>query len=181
MNNMNQFLLNKWNDVDFGAKFYQIAGTADRHENNAYFFLSRELTITNHDEYLEAKHEGFIRHCKPYCGRWLDYVVQKEFKTLEAWVNDCGAVLSDVLYGTNRVHQYIWREGVKVSQRPVYVQLSRLLGFLGFGAVNNPEVEPEPMDIKVEEIMKRTGITLDQIWVIRDGTPIQFKTFILNA
>jgi hypothetical protein len=175
---INQFLLNKWKGVDFGAKYYQIAGTDyHRHEHNAYFFLRRELAVTNHDEYVVAKREGRIRHCKPYCGLWLDYTVNKEFRTFEAWVTDCGAQLSDVLYGTNRVHQYIWREGRKVSQSAQYVTLDHMLTYLGFV----PPVEAKREVLDVEEILKLEGLTLDNLWVIRDGTPVQWKSFTRNA
>lgn len=171
---INQFLLNKWNGLDFGAKYYQIAGNDYRHEHNPYFFLRRELAVTSYDEYVEAKHRGRIRHCKPYANMWMDYVVRKEFNTFEEWVADCGAELSDVLYGTNRVHQYIWREGVKVSQSAQYVPLDQMLTYLGFV----PPVETKREVVDVEEILKLEGLTLDNLWVIRDGTPVQWKSFL---
>ena len=180
MNNISQFLLNKWDErmTNFGLKLHELTLSQNYHEHNAYFFLRRELEVTNNEEYVVAKREGRIRHCKPYCGRFLDYIANKEFKTLEAWVNDCGGYMTDVLYGTNRVHKFIWREGIRVSQRPEWVHLDTLLRRLDFFIVNNPEDEAEREVIDVEEILKREGLTLDNLWVIRDGTPVQWKSFI---
>jgi len=53
--------------------------------------MARELYATNH-----------YRHCKVYGGGFLDYIVKKEFKTLEDWVADCGADMSQVLFGYNK-------------------------------------------------------------------------------
>jgi len=106
---MDNFLLNKWNGYNFGKTFAEIANGDDMYTNDPYFFLDRELDYTNRKEWLEAKRNGLIRHVKPYRKKWLDYVVGKEFNTLQEWVTDCGGTLDDVRYGVNRVHQTNWR------------------------------------------------------------------------
>jgi hypothetical protein len=59
------------------------------------FFLRREHLYS----YTSAKENGVYRHCKPYKGHFLDYIVQKEFATLEEWVADAGDDMSQVLFG----------------------------------------------------------------------------------
>jgi hypothetical protein len=125
---MDQFLINKWDGCHFGAYFSQVAGYDTRQwwrVNNPYFFLKRELTVTNQEEYYRAKRLNNIRHCKPYRGKWLDYVVQREFTTLKEWANDAGFTVDDILYGVNRVH-------MKDIKPPKYVSLQHLLNYLGY-------------------------------------------------
>jgi hypothetical protein len=68
------------------------------------FFLRRELTHTKES----AKQLGIYRHCKPYKGRFLDYIVRKEFATLEDWVLDCPgpASMDDVMFGFSKFDGY---------------------------------------------------------------------------
>jgi len=67
------------------------------------FFLRRELTHTKES----AKELGIYRHCKPYKGRFLDYIVGKEFATLEDWVADCRyASMDDVMFGFSKFDGY---------------------------------------------------------------------------
>jgi hypothetical protein len=63
------------------------------------FFLQRELMHTQ----MSAKQLGMYRHCKPYKGHFLDYIVRREFATLEDWVADCGhASMDDVMFGFSK-------------------------------------------------------------------------------
>jgi len=105
---------------------------------NEYFFLERELTITNKEEFQLAKEDNMIRHCKEYRGLWYDYVTNTEFRTLQEWVDDCGAKLEDVLYGVNRVHK---------NQAPQYVRLSQVLDYLGY--------VPEPATDTFRQILEK--------------------------
>jgi hypothetical protein len=82
---------------------------------NTYIFLKQELDIANGNQgvnYRDLKNSGCIRHCKPLNnGKLSDYIVNKEYDTIEAWVasyNPASNVkferptLKDVCYGTNR-------------------------------------------------------------------------------
>ena len=122
---MNSFLLSK------------LTGQLDWPQPGSYFFLTRELLITNKDEYLNAKNKNLIRHCKPYNGTWFDYVVHKQCVTLEDWAKDCGGTLADVLYGVNRVH------GVSKDNTTKYVYLNSLLSYLGFTFPPTVEIAPK--------------------------------------
>jgi hypothetical protein len=137
---MNSFLLSKWNGQLFGD-----AKTWDWSQVNSYFFLMRELLVTNKDQYVNAKKDNLIRHCKPHNGKWLDYIVHKEFATLEDWVKDCGGTLGDVLYGVNRVHQ-------NSNNTPKYIYLNTLLSNLGF--VFPPVVDIPPKLDAFVDILK---------------------------
>ena len=118
--------------------FSKIAGYAkiDWLTYDAYFFLRRELEVTDIIKYRKAWSEGKIRHCKPYNGRWFDYTVRKEFKTLEEWVKDAGGTMEEILYGVNRVHKEDWQKtqeaGVHVGQAPQYVTLDHVLEYYGY-------------------------------------------------
>ena len=152
MSNMDQFLINKWDGCHFGAYFNEVAGYDTRQwwrVNNPYFFLKRELTVTNQEEYYRAKRLNSIRHCKPYRGKWLDYVVQREFTTLKEWANDAGFTVDDILYGVNRVH-------MKDSKPPEYVSLQHLLNYLGY-------VAPVSVDIPEYNALDRFGDILNKL------------------
>ena len=62
------------------------------------FFLERELGKPARQLYATNQY----RHCKVYGNKFLDYIAKKEFDTLEDWVADCGADLSQVLFGYNK-------------------------------------------------------------------------------
>jgi hypothetical protein len=49
-----------------------------------------------------------------------------------------------------------------------------MLTYLGFV----PPVETKREVVDVEEILRLEGLTLDNLWVIRDGTPVQWKSFL---
>lgn len=141
INNMDQFLINKWNGVNFGSDFSNIAGyqRTDYTTYNPYFFLRRELDeVTNLDSFRAAQLEKKVRHCKLYGNRWLDYTVRKEFNTLAEWVADAGDTMENVLYGTNRVHKKDYGASYManryVYQTPKYVTLQHLLDYLGYVA-----------------------------------------------
>ena len=114
----------------------------DYDTRDAYLFLRKELEVTNVEKYRKAASEGKIRHCKPYRGRWLDYTVKKEFKTLEDWVADAGDTMENVLYGVNRVHKGLTAR---------YVTLKWFLEYNGY-------VEDEVLD-SFSDIMKNLEIT----------------------
>ena len=90
-----------------------------------YFFFSSELIINNTNDpfvYDQLK-KDFIRHLIPYKGRYFDYIVNKEYKTLREWAEDNGKELGDVCYGVNRMFNV--NEPLRV-----YIRLHELLEFL---------------------------------------------------
>jgi hypothetical protein len=92
-----------------------------RYTSTPCFFLHRELGRTARDLYQT----GHYRHAKVYPrGGYFDYIVKKEFATLEDWVADCGSTMDNVLYGYN-----------KFDGQPSYILLSYLLNHL------KPEVD----------------------------------------
>jgi hypothetical protein len=133
-NKMNNFLINNWNGRNFGKPFYQIISDFERRDlaymYQPYFFLKRELAFTQPDQYQDAKRNDMIRHAKYYRGMWLDYVVGKEFDTLDEWAEDCGADSRDILYGVNRFHMY--QRDTYTPHPSRYVTLTRLLDSLGY-------------------------------------------------
>lgn len=163
----------------------QIEGDPIAMVNNPYFFLRKELAIT-HDTWAAAKQRGDIRHCKVYNGKFLDYVVNKQFDTFNDWLVDAGGKLDEVLYGVNRVHKFVWvrdehNRVTRVSQTPKYVELSVLLRYLGYNeppAVNPVDDDIEEITAGMERLMNRYGMTVDNVWVIQHGTPIQWNEFM---
>jgi len=129
---MDNFLQNNWNGYNFGRSLNDIANYNGRdgwYTNDPYFFLERELAYKNKTQWQTAKNHGLIRHVKPYNGKWLDYVVHKEFNTLAEWVADCGDSLKNILYGVNRVHHTNYN--TQQPQQPKFICLGQLLQALG--------------------------------------------------
>lgn len=93
-----------------------------------YFFFKSEMDISPHPKgYPRAQ----IRHLVPYKGRYYDYIVKKEYNTLEEWAEDNNQNTWDIVYGVNSVHN---REP---SRRVVeYITLDKLLEFLDPGYKN---------------------------------------------
>jgi hypothetical protein len=143
------------------ASFSMIAGykTPDPTTHDAYFFLRRELEVTDIKKYYKAWDEKKIRHCKPYRGHWLDYTARKEFTTLEEWVKDAGDTMENVLYGVNRVHKqdahasFMAGKFVGKPEAPKYVTLEKVLEYYGYVA---PPVVDSFTDIAIELNMKIT-------------------------
>jgi hypothetical protein len=79
------------------------------------FFLEREIGRTARELYATNQY----RHCKVYGERFLDYIVKKEFDTLEEWVADCGSTMDQVLFGYN-----------KFDNRNSYIRLSQLMNII---------------------------------------------------
>jgi len=145
---MDNFLLTNWNGCNFGKTLDEIDNTGyPTHE--PYFFLTRELKYTNPREWRVAKRDGLIRHVKYYDGRWLDYIINKQFNTLAEWVADCGDSLENVNYGVNRVHKtYTTGE----LHDPKFVCLAHFLEALGYTA-------PPAVNDTFNDILKVLGAT----------------------
>ena len=141
--------------------FSNIAGYAKRDwtTHDAYFFLRRELEVTDIKKYYKAWDEKKIRHCKPYCGHWLDYTARKEFNTLEEWVADAGDTMENVLYGVNRVHKQdahasqMAGKFVGKPEAPKYVTLKKVLEYYGY-------VKPTPVADSFNDIAKELNMTI---------------------
>ena len=131
---MNQFLLN--NLSENRLRFKELFDCEpDSDVSRPYFFLKRELLVTNLRHFKAEKAVGGIRHAIEYKGKWFDYIIKREFNTLADWATDAGAFLDEILYGTNRVHQQDFDKTTKnniVYRKPVYVTLERLLRCLNF-------------------------------------------------
>lgn len=184
---INQTLLNSWNGYSFGLTLNQLAGNREWYIfEPSYFFLRKELSVTA-QTWNDAKRRGEIRHCKIYRGKFLDYVVRKEFATLQDWVKDAGGRMEDVLYGENRVREMEWQlidnQHRHVPKTAKYVELSVLLKHLGY---EPPKVEiPEYKELDIEEITKQMGMLMAErdlgiqnVWVIHEGIPTQWTEFI---
>ena len=151
-----------------------------------YFFLKRELGVTA-SGWNDAKKEGLIRHAKIYAGKFLDYVVHKEFNTIEEWVKDAGGKMEDVLYGENRVranrrrYDYNTRQIVEIPYTPQYVELKDLLKALGYEEPPQVEVpaddEVDFIELLTKEVEKR-GANITDVYVLNGGSFWSLKTFL---
>lgn len=185
---INQTLLNNWNGASFGVTVQFLAGkTGEWHVYDPYFFLRRELDVTR-DTWQAAKQRGEIRHCKIYRGRFLDYVVRKEFNTFQEWLTDAGGRIEDVLFGENRIRDMEWQwvgnVHTRVPKTPKYVELMVLLRHLGYVPPPPPLEIPQP-ETELEEVTRMMGhllaerdLTMDNVWVIADGVPTRWADFM---
>jgi hypothetical protein len=178
--NMNQFLINKWNGINFGSDFSEVAGypTTDWSTYEAYFFLRKELEeATDQATFRVAQRNGNIRHCKVYNGRWLDYTARKEFNTLAEWVADAGDEMSNVLYGVNRVHKKDYHASYNaktfVGQSPKYVTLQHLLNYLGY-------VEPISVEIPEYNAFDRFSDILTELEMVNGPVPPQGRNCLVQ-
>lgn len=88
-----------------------------------YFFFESELSLSipeDRKEYVEMKNK-YIRHLIPYKGHYYDYVVNKEYDTLNDWAIDNNKTVDSILYGYNSRYSHIPK---------VYITLNKLLKFL---------------------------------------------------
>lgn len=189
---INSILKRKWSEHHDGyaVKFDDSTHTSYRQ----YFFLKRELDVTI-EGWLAAKRVGMIRHCKIYCGKFLDYVVGKEFKTIEEWVADAGGRMEDVLYGENRVQNGRVRTWDPVTRtnsyspyKAKYVELNTLLNKLGYVPPPQPVevpaevVAPEVPEVDITEILTRymynRGDTINNVFVLNGGAIVSWKKFV---
>lgn len=190
---INSTLLNNWNGYDFGIKLDELANRPDWKwlTYNCYFFLRSELEVKDKAQWDIAKRAGKIRHCKIYRGRFLDYVVQKEFNTLEQWVADAGGRIEDVIYGDNRVNRHgtAWENGVHVWKPvgvPHYVELKILLKALGYveppkvivPQVVVPTTTTQDLTEMINLEMRMRGLNVDNVWVIEGGNVTQWRDFM---
>ena len=185
-NMINNVLLDNWDGRSFGVSVPELANMREWYVYDAYFFLRKELNVTV-EAWVDAKNRGEIRHCKPYRGKWLDYVVRKQFDTFQDWLTDAGGKMEDVLYGENRIRNQEWKwiDGAlqRIAKTPKYVELSVLLNHLGYvepEKVETPDykdVDVEQLTMQMEMLMKDRGLGLHNVWVIYDGTPVQWTEF----
>lgn len=188
---INQTLLNNWNQHagEFSVRFYKIVPDATAYHNyHPYFFLKRELEVGT-ESWKEAKARGVIRHCKIYRGKFLDYVVHKEFNTIEEWVADAGGTMDDVLFGTNRVHKQVYNydyttmRGSCSPGTPKYITLDVLLKALGY--VEPPKVQIPEMTVMTQDLTKMMdlvmglrNLSIRNVYVANEGDVLPWKTFM---
>lgn len=195
---INTTLINNWNDnkssFDVDLSKIDTYGVPRNYDYNHYLFLRRELEVTA-DGWAEAKKRGLIRHCKIYRGKFLDYVVHKEFNTIEDWVADAGGKMEDVLYGENRVkNRWVWdydfttRQSIRKPYAPAYVELTTLLAALGYvapptvdtvSAVREHEEKCRKLTDMLEIEMGMRGLSIERVYVLDDGNQLtSWKTFM---
>lgn len=186
---INNVLLGNWSPTfkDFGFTLAFLANTdAKWYDHNPYFFLKRELGVTA-QTWNDEKKKGTIRHCKVYRGRFLDYIVNKEFDTLADWVKDAGGTLDDVLYGVNRIHKNMWiydkttQEKIIVPQPTRYVELSVLLKALKYvppPKVEIPATATQDLSDMINLELRMHGLTIDNVWIIQNNIPTRWSEFM---
>ncbi len=187
-NMINQVLLDNWNGNSFGITVQQLANkVGEWYVYEPYFFLRKELGVTR-DTWQEAKQRGEIRHCKIYGGRFLDYVVRKEFNTFQEWLTDAGGRIEDVLYGENRVRDADWQwvnnVHTRVPKTPKYVELMVLLRHLGYTEPPRLEI-PAVESADIEEVTRMMNnllaphnVTTENVWVIDNGIPVRWSDYL---
>lgn len=192
---LNSTLIDNWNasrnKYDVDLTIYETYAVSEMYVNGHYFFLKRELEVTK-DGWAEAKWNGLIRHCKIYKGKFLDYVVHKEFNTIEEWVRDAGGQLKDVLYGENRVNKQYFKYDSKTGRAmPVpyvakYVYLTDLLNVLGYDGpvvetrsdVEIPTTTTRDLTDMISLEMRMRGLTIDNVYVISGSEVTSWKSFM---
>jgi hypothetical protein len=92
-----------------------------------YFFFNRELdydSVVDEVEYAKLKNES-IRHVVPYSGRYYDYIVRKEYESLNEWAVENGETLDNICYGVVKKHR-------KNAANPIvaWVELDKLVRYL---------------------------------------------------
>jgi hypothetical protein len=189
---INTTLISGWNDVknSFNADLHNVEtyGIHPNYDYNHYLFLKRELGVTA-DTWTEAKKNGLIRHAKLYRGKFLDYIVQKQFNTIEEWVADVGGKMDDVLYGENRVVQgsnWEWdpinRIQKKIPYKAKYVELNTLLSALGYTPPPVADITTAIMEDHMRKCDKLTdmlaiemgmrGLSISRVYVLDEANAL---------
>jgi len=165
---MDQVIQSYWRNRHFAC-------ANDKYESwnqiGQYFFLTRELKILTGDQYADAIKRGHVRHCIPYKGKYYDYIAKKEFNTLIEWVKNVSQdeTLYSVVYGTNHRHR-----GGKTQ----YIRLEDLLAKYGFILSENYTEHEEEEKIDFDFILDFNGLTIDDVWVIKNGDVKPFKHYM---
>lgn len=188
----NTVLINNWNAGRMiGVHMSNIRQQQNNYGSDPYLFLRKELGVT-HETWEEQKRQGNIRHCKVWNNKFLDYVVRKEFNTLEDWLADCGASLDDVLYGVNRVHKVTYCYNPKtpgffdhIYGQPTYIPLTEVLTELGWvkptvtiPKVTVPTTAPQDLTEMIDLEMRLHGLTIRNVYVAQDGDVMPWNTFM---
>jgi hypothetical protein len=173
--NYSKTLLNnvKLYDTTFGMypsnKIFRNQSTAYA---KPYFFLDKELYLNmiNYNDFLREKLAGNIRHCRIlYASKtFYDYIVHKEFNSLEEWAADCGYSIDNVRYGVNRSY----------SNHDVdYINIHSLIhNFTADKLVYNTPVYKKET---IETILAREGLTADNLWIQTcDNHMVSWSNFV---
>lgn len=148
-----------------------------KNENTAYskpyFFLDKELYLnieTIHD-FVRERLAGNIRHCKIIwkSKRFYDYIVHKEFNSLEEWAVDCGYTIDNIRYGVNRRH----------TGNVDYTNIHNLI--YNFSTTSLVYDTPVVKKETIESRLVQEGLTLDNLWVQTcDNHMSTWNNFIRN-
>jgi hypothetical protein len=137
-------------------------------QNDYYFFFDSELNIPSTSDrkiYLQLK-ETQLRHCIPYKGKFFDYIVKKEYATLEEWAADNRKTTHDICYGradihfrtTDPAHTEWWRK----KQFIHYIRLFQLVKFL-MPSDNTTQIVYEDDMSYIQEVNIPSNDKLDEI------------------
>lgn len=123
---MDSILITNWKTQtnDFGYSLQQLLcdPLIDDYTHNPYLYFSWELeNICTRREYWKAYGRKQIRRCVIRNGKFYDFMVKRDFNSLEEWATDSNHDVSSIVYGT-----YHMRRGYKA----VYVKLKTLINFI---------------------------------------------------
>jgi hypothetical protein len=163
-------------DTTFGlyrsTKIFLNAATAF---NKPYFFLEKELYLNmiNYNDFVREKLAGNIRHCRILYGSktFYDYIVHKEFNSLEEWAADCGYTIDNIRYGINRPY-------ISSNERNIdYINIHSLVN--SFTADKLVYNTPEQRKETIETILAREGLTEDDLWIQTCGNHmVSWRNFV---
>ena len=190
---INEILKDNWNaQVHIGGSMWWYDNKKYPHTDpstyDPYLFLKREIGVTA-TEWKDAKKNGIIRHCKVIRGgKFYDYIVRKEFASIQDWLQDAGAKLEDILYGTNRIHKTFaaWNEQTGRTEwqvgKPYYMTLMEALTPLGYKEPPMVEI-PEYTGTKnltdlIDLEMRMHGLTINNVFVAKDGNITAWNQFM---
>lgn len=114
-----------------------------------YFFFHRELdheSLVDEVEYARLKKDA-IRHVIPYNGCYYDYIVHKEYASLNEWALDNGETLANIRYGVIKKHR-------KNAANPIvaWVELNDLVRYLD---PNYTEMSTAEVIAMIDDIVER--------------------------
>lgn len=118
------YLLSNWdhNKGGFSIPLQALVNHPDEtgqiYERPSFFFKWELENILSKKDYWMARRRNDIRRATFKNGKVWDYIVNKEFETLDAWAYDCGFYADEICYGTNRVYK---------DCPPVYVTVNELM------------------------------------------------------
>lgn len=142
-----------------------------------YFFFKSELDVPrvlggkvseNVAKYAELKKTS-IRHLIPHKKGYFDYIVRKEYPTLEEWATQNGKTVNDICYGRLDVHFleefYKPEHAYWYEPRMAYITLNQLLKSIdsSWDPVQTVDIAvlEEPIDPAIQTTLDRVNALMD--------------------